>query len=208
MFVFMAEKKRYTVREGKKPGIYNNRWACKSVVDGFPGAKYKSFLSLDEAEEAFRKNYSDYYQVKTKEPRDLKSLPIQHYSIAVDAACSGNPGVLEYQWVDIASGDVLFKQKFPMWTNNIWEFLAIVHGLAYLDKIGSDKALYSDSKHAISRVEQKKCKTKLPETADIQDIFRQIQRAEDWLHTHRYKNQILKRHTKDRWEIPADFGRK
>lgn len=93
----MAEKKRYTVREGKKPGIYNNRGACKSVVDGFPGAKYKSFLSLDEAEEAFRKNYSDYYQVKTKEPRDLKSLPIQHYSIAVDAACSGNPGVLEYQ---------------------------------------------------------------------------------------------------------------
>jgi ribonuclease HI len=95
-----------------------------------------------------------------------------------------------------------------MWTNNIWEFLAIVHGLAYLDKIGSDKALYSDSKHAISRVEQKKCKTKLPETLEIADIFRHIQRAEDWLHTHRYKTQILKRHTKDRWEIPADFGRK
>jgi ribonuclease HI len=77
--------------------IMEMRKQYKDAFEKRHGAEYKSFLSLDEAEEAFRKNYSDYYQVKTKEPRDLKSLPIQHYSIAVDAACSGNPGVLEYQ---------------------------------------------------------------------------------------------------------------
>ena len=43
-------KKYYAVRVGKTPGIYMTWDDCKSMVDGFPGAKYKSFSSMAEAE--------------------------------------------------------------------------------------------------------------------------------------------------------------
>ena len=43
-------KKYYAVRVGKTPGIYMNWDDCKSMVDGYPGAKYKSFTSLADAE--------------------------------------------------------------------------------------------------------------------------------------------------------------
>jgi len=54
-------------------------------------------------------------------------------SISVDAACAGNPGILEYQGVNTATKEVLFKRgPFPVGTVNLGEFLAIVHGLSYL----------------------------------------------------------------------------
>lgn len=43
-------KKYYAVRIGKIPGIYFTWDDCKAVTDGYPGAKYKSFTSLEEAE--------------------------------------------------------------------------------------------------------------------------------------------------------------
>lgn len=43
-------KKYYAVRIGKTPGIYFTWDDCKAVTDGYPGAKYKSFTSLEEAE--------------------------------------------------------------------------------------------------------------------------------------------------------------
>nr|WP_195250913.1 ribonuclease H family protein [Romboutsia sp. 1001713B170207_170306_H8] len=47
----MSKKKFYAVRKGKCIGIYNTWDECKSQVNGFSGAEYKSFLSKDEAEE-------------------------------------------------------------------------------------------------------------------------------------------------------------
>ena len=43
--------KFYAVRKGKIPGIYNSWDACKRMVDGYPGAIYKSFKSKKEAED-------------------------------------------------------------------------------------------------------------------------------------------------------------
>lgn len=43
--------KFYAVRKGKVPGIYNSWDACKRMVDGYPGAIYKSFKSKKEAED-------------------------------------------------------------------------------------------------------------------------------------------------------------
>ena len=43
-------KKYYAVKVGAKPGIYENWNECKAVVNGFKGAIYKSFTSLEEAE--------------------------------------------------------------------------------------------------------------------------------------------------------------
>lgn len=95
-----------------------------------------------------------------------------------------------------------------MGTNNIGEFLAIVHGLAYLKKNNLGMVLYSDSVNAINWVRAKQCRTKLAMTPETQHLYDIIRRAEAWLHNNRYTTQILKWDT-DCWgEIPADFGRK
>lgn len=43
-------KKYYAVRVGKIPGIYLSWDECKAMVDGYSGAKYKSFSNIAEAE--------------------------------------------------------------------------------------------------------------------------------------------------------------
>ena len=129
-------------------------------------------------------------------------------SLAVDAACSGNPGVMEYQGVYVATGTQVFHYKSPVGTNNIGEFLAIVHGLAYLKKHNLAQPIYSDSVNAISWVRQKLCKSKLPVNDKTQQLWQLIHRAEQWLRSNSYTTVILKWDT-DHWgEIPADFGRK
>lgn len=47
----MAKKKYYGVKVGKTPGVYLTWEQCKSQVDGYSGAVYKSFPTLAEAEE-------------------------------------------------------------------------------------------------------------------------------------------------------------
>lgn len=43
--------KYYAVRVGLTPGIYNTWAECEKMVHGFPGAIYKSFKTLEEAQE-------------------------------------------------------------------------------------------------------------------------------------------------------------
>lgn len=130
-------------------------------------------------------------------------------AIAVDAACSGNPGPMEYQGIDLATGEQVFHFG-PVWgTNNIGEFLAIVHALALLDQRGETmKTIYSDSYNAILWVNKRQCKTKLERNAKTEKLFEIIARAEKWLATHRYKNPVMKWETQKWGEVPADFGRK
>lgn len=127
---------------------------------------------------------------------------------AVDAACSGNPGPMEYRGVDLATGAVVFHYGPVHGTNNIGEFLAIVHALALMEQKGIRKTIYSDSRNAILWVEKMKCKTKLevsPKTVQLHNV---IKRAESWLQTHSFRAPILKWETKRWGEVPADFGRK
>jgi len=127
----------------------------------------------------------------------------------VDAASSGNPGVMEYQGVDTKTKKKLFKQgPFPEGTNNIGEFLAIVHGLAFLKQNKSNRIIYTDSRTAMSWVRKKKCNTKLVETSKNKAVFDLIRRAIDWLNKNTYATPIAKWETKAWGEIPADFGRK
>jgi ribonuclease HI len=129
-------------------------------------------------------------------------------SLAVDASCSGNPGPMEYRGVYLGSGKEVFHFGPMDGTNNIGEFLALVHALALLKKEGFDMPVYSDSLNAITWVKQKKCKTKLLRTPKTEALFRIIERAENWLRENTYITSILKWETKDWGEIPADFGRK
>lgn len=200
--------KYYVVRSGKKPGIYTSWDACKETVSWFPEAKYKAFKTKQEAEIAYKESYTKYYEIKEKKNWKTGDFPFEKNSIAVDAACSWNPGEVEYKGVDLLTGKTLFHKKYPLGTNNIGEFLALVEGLKYLHKIKSDQYLYSDSKHAISRIEQKKCKTKLEKLSWTERIFVAVKEAEERLRKTTLTTKILKRHTDERWEIPADFWRK
>ena len=130
-------------------------------------------------------------------------------SWAVDAACSGNPGPMEYQAIDLQTGAQVFHFGPLHGTNNIGEFLAIVHALALMDKQGiKDKVIYSDSYNAILWVKKKQCKTKLVRTPETEQLYQIIARAEQWLRTHNVTIPVLKWETKKWGEVPADFGRK
>ena len=213
----MADKKKYyVVWQGVNPGVYDNWDKCQQQIKGYPQAKYKSFGSREEAEAAYNGNFAQHIQFKsptrpgTSNPQILKSSKsqINWESISVDAACSGNPGVLEYQGVDSKTRTQLFHQIHPLGTNNIGEFLAIVHALAMFHREGKDTPIYTDSRNAMLWVKQKACKTKLIRNAKTENLHQIIARAENWLRTHTYKNPILKWETEAWGEIPADFGRK
>ena len=130
-------------------------------------------------------------------------------SISVDASTIGNPGLTEYRGVDTMTGEVLFQHKYDEATNNIGEFLAIVHALALYKKQGKKlKIIYSDSANAISWVEQKKCMTKYKKTENNAKLFDDIRRALAWLENNSYDTKILKWKTAVWGQIPADYGRK
>lgn len=205
------EKKFYVVRKWKKTWIFYSRDECKESVNWFSDAKYKWFSSKQDAELALQEWREKYYEVKNvakKEKVDNKDIPFFAESIAVDAACSGNPWEMEYRWIDLQTWEEIFHEKFKIWTNNIGEFLAIVHWLNYL-KDKKDKVIYSDSRIAISRVNQWKCKTQLKMgNPDFERIFQTVERAEKRLKENGINSKILKWNTEEWWEIPADFGRK
>ena len=128
---------------------------------------------------------------------------------AVDAACSGNPGPMEYRAIDLQTGAQVFHFGPVHGTNNIGEFLAIVHALALCWQQGlHEKTIYSDSVNAILWVKKRQCKTKLARTPQTEPLYQIIQRAENWLRTHDYRNPIVKWETGKWGEVPADFGRK
>ncbi|WP_321478904.1 ribonuclease H family protein [uncultured Bacteroides sp.] len=207
----MAKQKFYVVWDGVNPGIYSTWNECLLQTKGYENAKYKSFDSKEEAEKAFASSPYAYIGTKPSKPKNKPAaLPtaIIENSLAVDAACSGNPGPMEYRGVHVASQQEIFHFGPMRGTNNIGEFLALVHGLALLKQKGFDMPIYSDSVNAISWVKQKKCKTKLPRTSETEELFKLIERAEIWLRENKYTTPILKWETKIWGEIPADFGRK
>lgn len=202
--------KFYVVWKGKVPGVYNNWEDAKQQVDGLFGAKYKSFSTKAEADKAFKDDYNNH--INKAEPKTVVNNPNQQpilKSVVVDAACSGNPGPVEYKGINLETKKVIFSQgPFQAGTNNIGEFLAIVHALALLNQHGSKAPIYSDSKIAIEWVTLKKCKTNLVKTEQNKVLFYMVARAEKWLTDNRYQNQILKWETKIWGENPADYGNK
>ncbi|OIO99811.1 MAG: ribonuclease H [Bacteroidetes bacterium CG2_30_33_31] len=221
-----TQKKYYVVWEGYKPGIYQNWADCMKQVNGFSKPVFKSFTRHDVAEKAFSEFPEKYFSENYSEPiifadKAMDSITLAEINtkkntetpiikaLAVDAACSGNPGVLEYQGVDVSTKEMVFHQgPFALGTVNIGEFLALVHGLAYLKKEGKSYTLYSDSITAISWVRRKAIKTNLPRNAKTEELFKLVDRAIAWLQNNEWKNPIAKWNTKEWGEIPADFGRK
>jgi ribonuclease HI len=209
----MAKQKFYVVWKGHRPGVFDSWPECQRQVAGYPGAEYKSFARREDADKAYAESYAQYRGQSTttfrKTPAELSDLGVVLDSVSVDAACSGNPGDLEFQGVETGSRRVLFHEgPFPEGTINIGEFLAIVRALELLDSEGNAKPIYSDSQVAIGWVRNRTANTNLARTARNAPLFEMIKWAEGWLCEHKYSNPILKWRT-DLWgENPADFERK
>ena len=214
----MPKQKFYVVWRGRKPGVYDNWDDCKQQVEGIGEAAYKAYATLEDAEEAFWRGKEDAQPAQAVAGQDDKKSdtplpaaaprPYDEDAIAVDAACSGNPGPMEYRGVDLRSGQELFHLGPMHGTNNIGEFLAIVHALALLKKQGVKRTVYSDSRNALLWVRQKQCKTKLERNAQTEGLFQLIDRAVIWLRKNKIEVPLLKWQTKEWGEVPADFGRK
>ena len=202
----MTKQKYYVVWKGNNPGIYQSWERCQNEIKNVKGALFKSFSDEAEAKKAYEQGYETYK--KTLDLIDISDGP-ELNSISVDAASSGNPGVMEYQGVDTNTKEVLFKMgPFNNATNNIGEFLALVHGIAILEKDLKKRIIYSDSVTAMSWVRKKRCQTKLKRNDENEEVFILIDRATKWLKENNYSATIRKWETKKWGEIPADFGRK
>jgi ribonuclease HI len=207
----MAEKpKYYVVWKGRRTGVFSTWKECAAQVDGFTGAQYKSFASRLAAEQALKGRYAAQVGKPASSGEWLFAPhPPLAESLAVDAACSGSPGPLEYRGVDLRTGKQVFHQgPYENGTNNVGEFLAIVHALRLLEKKHSSLPVYSDSETAIGWVKKRRCNTTLSADATNAALFELIERAEDWLAEHKQANPVLKWDTRAWGEIPADFNRK
>ena len=218
------KNKTYIVWEGRTPGIYNTWPECQAQVNGFPNSKYKSFSNItpEQAKRILSEGYESHigytkhfynscnYHNNKEEALTSLAPPIDYTAIAVDAACSKNPGPMEYQIVFLETKDVIYKSPvYPQGTNNIGEFLALVHAMAWMEKHQYYVPIYSDSVLALSWVKKGKCRTKLEPTKKNQELMQLVARAEQWLHSHdQDKFKLLKWQTEHWGEIPADYGRK
>ncbi|NQX85390.1 MAG: viroplasmin family protein [Flavobacteriaceae bacterium] len=209
------KKKYYAVWKGHNTGIFDSWNDCKAQIKDYQGAQYKSFTTFEAAKTALNGNYKDYIGKNKTFKSELSAVQLKkigqpnYNSIAVDAASSGNPGKMQYRGVDTKTKKQLFIQgPFEEGTNNIGEFLALVHGLAFLKKHNSNRILYTDSKTALSWVRKKTCNTKLKRNSKNETLFELVNRAIDWLKNNSYTTIIVKWETKAWGEIPADFGRK
>lgn len=212
----MASRKFYVVWEGRAPGIYDSWEEAKDQIQGFPGAKYKAFPTQEEATTAFRGDPKDQlYALRAIAKHDNPTVNYEAFpeirmdAMAVDAACSGNPGVMEYRGVWVATGEEIFHfGPVPKGTNNIGEFLALVHALALCKQKGWSMPIYSDSVLAQGWIKKRMPKTTLPLTPETQKLHQLLARGTNWLKENTWTNPILKWDTEKWGEIPADFGRK
>jgi ribonuclease HI len=205
-------QKWYVVWAGRKPGVYGSWAECEAQVKGYPAAKHMAFESRAEAEAAYSGLPDDYIgqHVSKLTPELLEQLgDSQGDSYAVDAAASGSPGPVEYRCVHLPTGREVFRRgPFEDGTNNVGEFLAIVHALALFKQNEIGSPIYSDSETALIWVRGKRCRTNLEKTERNEELFNLIERAEAWLQGNDYANKVAKWET-DQWgENPADFGRK
>ena len=208
-----VKSKYYVVWEGNSPGIYNSWEECLLQVKAYPNAKYKAYDSIEDAKDAFVGGYSSKTKIldkRTVGARQKWQDFVPEGSITVDAACEGNPGKMEYRGVDPYTGQEIFHiGPLANGTNNIGEFLALVHALAlFKNQQNNNATIFTDSMTAISWIKRKKANTKLAFDYRNKEIKDLLVRATQWLMNNSFSNPIKKWET-DKWgEIPADFGRK
>jgi len=212
LFLPMAQKNKfYVVWKGAKPGVYFSWAECQAQVAGFPGALFKGFPTLEMAQAAFANSPSQTFSKKAMPAKRSSAMalpkPIGEF-LCVDASWITTSGASEYRGVLMPHGEVVFSQgPFPKGTNNVVEFLALVHGLAWCKQKGYNFTIYSDSRTALAWLFKKKANTKLT-GAGSEKLLELLDRAENWLVANTWENTVRKWETEHWGEIPADYGRK
>lgn len=177
-------KKYYVVWQGRVPGIYSDWNSCKNQVDKFAGARYKSFPTLTEAEQAFKgvsnatgassnasksaglnttkkpaSGATPNGVIKTYTAAEISKLPME-VKIFTDGGCEPNPG-------QAGSGMAVYRNEqitelyyglyTPMGTNNTAELNGLHQALLMAkaeSDLGKSVAVFCDSKYSIQCVTQ------------------------------------------------------
>lgn len=212
-------RKFYVVWAGHSTGVFDTWDEAKAQISGFPGARYKAFPSQEEAVRAYRGRPEDHLGLikglaerkKAPEIVNYEAIPeIRLNAVAVDGACAKNPGPMEYRGVLVATGQEIFHiGPLAGGTNNIAEYLAIIHCAALLHKSRDfTTPIYTDSRTALAWIRKRASNTTIAPTPANAKVREVLARANAWIKANDIVNPLLKWDT-DAWgEIPADFGRK
>ena len=106
----MAKKNYYAVKQGKVPGIYRTWDACKAQVHGYPGAIYKGFERLEEAE-AFlgggkmpepllRETKGTYFAAPERNTPVSAGAPSHTWMEAISMRSESSPAVWSSSWTE------------------------------------------------------------------------------------------------------------
>jgi ribonuclease HI len=161
----MAQK-FYVVWSGRQTGVFTDWATTQGAVDNYAGARFKSFPTRAEAEQAFRRG--GYASIPPKTPsspkarksdserRDEHTAHQFDVSIYCDGACEPNPGsagsgIVVYRAGKLA--ELWFGLYNPVGTNNTAELNALYHALRMAEaEIKSDNTVEvcSDSAYSIN----------------------------------------------------------
>jgi ribonuclease HI len=167
--------KYYVVLEGRETGIFTDWDSCNKQVYKYPGAKFKSFKTREEAEFAFNNELADSSKTNTTEFKPENKPPkhsletlaneqVQDVEVDIkvftDGACDPNPGQAG-SGIAIYREDQISELRYglynPCGTNNTAELNALHQALiiskSELDS-GASVAVFCDSKYAIQCVTQ------------------------------------------------------
>lgn len=146
----MPIKKFYGVRVGRNIGIFDTWKECQKSINGFSGAEFKSFLTLEETEKYIKND-------NNIKDNNIKDNNIKYIKVYTDGACSNNgkPNAKAGIGVFFAEGDPRnYSGNFDgKQTNNIAEIKAIIKAYEILEnEILENKhvLIFSDSKYAIN----------------------------------------------------------
>jgi ribonuclease HI len=158
-------KKYYVVWAGRQTGIFTEWNTTQRHVLGFPGARFKSFESRAEAEEAFKSgpvSPAGGASPRATAPRTARSAPAadaaEGLQIYCDGACDPNPGNAGSGMAVYRDGKVVelwYGLYNPKGTNNTAELNALHRALLMAETdvaAGRNAQILCDSSYAINCV--------------------------------------------------------
>ena len=199
-------QKFYVVWAGRQTGIFTDWTTTRRAVDKFTGARFKSFATRAEAEQAFRRGGGDNPEKTAGNPKNAihagarRAMHTAHQfdiSIYCDGACEPNPGnagsgIVVYRGGELAQ--LWFGLYNPMGTNNTAELNALYHALRMAEaeiERGNSVEICSDSAYSINCIRSwapgwekrgwKKAGGEIKNLEIIQDCYAIYLRVEDKL---------------------------
>ena len=158
------KKKFYSVARGRKTGIFSAWFGpgnAEAQIKGFAGARYKGFVTIEEAREWLKSMESGSLpagrkvcdkkgsRAETAVPDPEQALKAGTVVIYTDGGCSYNPGPGGYGVVILRGGQRLeLSGGFRLTTNNRMELAACIEGLKELET-PSKVTVISDSKYLV-----------------------------------------------------------